>query len=200
MSMYGGKPFLGTMGGFWIKASNQLSGYRALGNDGNTYAVSGNHWFATGEHHMSTDRKAGDLCAIRGVACMRPECARMNQCMLGFVDETAGAPEGAPPLQVVHLPPGREARKNIPLATGCIDYFPDALAAVAALSKIGNDQHNKGQPLHWSREKSNDHPDCLMRHFLDRGTLDDDGVRHSAKVAWRALAILQLEIERDVNH
>jgi hypothetical protein len=34
-----------------------------------------------------------------------------------------------------------------------------------------------------------------MRHFLERGTLDKDGIRHSAKVAWRALAILQLEIE-----
>lgn len=93
------------------------------------------------------------------------------------------------------LPTEAKARKAVPLATGCLDYFPDALAAVAELSRIGNDQHNPGQPLHWSREKSNDHPDCLARHFVERGTIDTDKVRHSTKVCWRALAILQLEIE-----
>jgi hypothetical protein len=29
------------------------------------------------------------------------------------------------------------------------------------------------------------------------GTIDNDGVRHSAKVAWRALANLQKEIENE---
>lgn len=93
------------------------------------------------------------------------------------------------------LPTETNLRKDVPLATGVIDYFPDALVAVAELSKIGNDKHNPGEPLHWSRGKSNDHPDCLMRHFVDRGKIDTDGVRHSVKVAWRALAILQLELE-----
>lgn len=93
------------------------------------------------------------------------------------------------------LPTNAADRKNIPLATGFIDYFPDAIAAVAALSKIGNDQHNPGQPLHWNRSKSTDQADTLMRHFLERGTIDTDGVRHSTKVAWRALALLQLELE-----
>lgn len=86
-------------------------------------------------------------------------------------------------------------RKAVPLATGCLDYFPDALAAVAALSKTGNDKHNPGQPLHWARSKSGDEADALLRHLLDRGTIDTDGVRHSAKVAWRALALLQKELE-----
>jgi hypothetical protein len=90
-------------------------------------------------------------------------------------------------------------RKAIPLATGLIDYFPDALAAVAELSLIGGQQHNPGKPLFWDRSKSTDHGDCLMRHFLDRGTLDTDGVRHSAKVAWRALALLQTELERQAR-
>lgn len=93
------------------------------------------------------------------------------------------------------LPVLPSARKAIPLATGCLDYFPDAMAAVAALSKVGNDQHNPGQPLHWDRTKSTDHADCLLRHLVDRGTTDTDGIRHSAKVAWRALALLQTEIE-----
>jgi hypothetical protein len=74
-------------------------------------------------------------------------------------------------------------------------YFPDALADVAHLSYVGNQQHNPGQPLHWAREKSTDQEDTLLRHLMERGTVDSDGVRHSAKVAWRALAMLQLEIE-----
>lgn len=94
---------------------------------------------------------------------------------------------------------GKDAktRKAVPLATGVVDYFPDALLELAELSRIGNDQHNPGQPLHWAKEKSNDHPDCLMRHFVDRGKRDGDGVRHSTKVLWRAAAILQLEIEAE---
>ncbi len=88
-----------------------------------------------------------------------------------------------------------DKRKEIPIASGCLDYFPNALAAVAELSHVGNEKHNKGQPLHWARGKSTDEADCLIRHFLERGTVDTDGIRHSAKVAWRALAILQKEIE-----
>ena len=86
-------------------------------------------------------------------------------------------------------------RKALPLATGVLDYFPDALLAVAEVSRAGNDQHNPGEPLHWSRDKSKDHADSLARHLLERGTLDVDGKRHSAKMAWRALALLQIEIE-----
>jgi hypothetical protein len=95
------------------------------------------------------------------------------------------------------LPTDAVSRKGIPVATGCIDYFPDALIAVAELSRVGNDQHNPGKPLHWDRTKSQDEADSMMRHFIQRGTRDTDGVRHSTKVAWRALALLQKEIEHD---
>lgn len=88
-----------------------------------------------------------------------------------------------------------KARKNAPMARGVLDYFPDALAAVAELSRIGNEQHNPGQPMHWAKEKSTDHADCIMRHLADRGTKDTDDVLHSTKVAWRALAMLQIELE-----
>ncbi len=94
-----------------------------------------------------------------------------------------------------NLPTNAAARKAVPIATGFVDYFPDAIAAVAELSRIGNDQHNPGKPLHWDRSKSGDESDALMRHFVERGTIDTDGVRHSAKVAWRAMAMLQKEIE-----
>lgn len=95
------------------------------------------------------------------------------------------------------LPTGAAERKQVPIATGVVDYFPDALAAVAEVSRIGNEQHHPGTPLHWDRSKSTDESDALMRHFIERGSIDTDGVRHSAKVAWRALALLQKEIEED---
>lgn len=97
------------------------------------------------------------------------------------------------------LPTDKQARKDTPIASGVLDYFPDALAAVAKVSFIGNQQHNPGQPLHWAREKSTDESDALIRHFLERGTIDTDGTRHSAKVAWRALALLQKEIESEAD-
>lgn len=93
------------------------------------------------------------------------------------------------------LPSDASERKHVPLHSGLVKYFPDALIAIADLSWRGNEQHNPGQPLHWSREKSSDHEDCLMRHHFEAGTFDKDGVRHSTKRAWRALAALQLEIE-----
>ena len=95
------------------------------------------------------------------------------------------------------LPADAKARKDIPLASGVFDYFPDALAEVAKVSKTGNDQHNPGQPLHWARGKSTDQADTMLRHFIERGTMDTDGMRHSAKMVWRGLAILQLELEAE---
>jgi hypothetical protein len=90
-----------------------------------------------------------------------------------------------------------QQRKALPICTGVLDYFGDALLEVARCSKVGNDQHNPGQPMHWDKSKSTDEADALVRHLLDRGTRDVDGVRHSAKVAWRALALLQREIDRE---
>ena len=95
------------------------------------------------------------------------------------------------------LPVDSQDRKNIPITTGVLDYFPDAIAYVAKISKIGNDKHNPGEPLHWARAKSSDHADCIARHLVERGSLDPDGMRHSGYLAWRALAMLQLEIEAD---
>lgn len=95
----------------------------------------------------------------------------------------------------IALPTDAGERKDIPVASGFVDYFPDAMVAVATLSRIGNDQHNPGKALFWDRTKSGDEGDALMRHFIERGTIDSDGIRHSAKVAWRAMALLQKEIE-----
>jgi hypothetical protein len=86
-------------------------------------------------------------------------------------------------------------RKATPVATGVLDYFPDAIRAVANCSHVGNEQHNPGTPMHWDRAKSGDEADALVRHLMERGTMDSDGVRHTTKVAWRALALLQKELE-----
>lgn len=86
-------------------------------------------------------------------------------------------------------------RKEVPIFGGLMQYFPDALAAVAHHSYLANEKHNPGEPLHWSREKSGDHEDCIARHLANVGTFDNEGMRHSVSLAWRALALLQLEIE-----
>tara|TARA_R110001599_G_scaffold140255_4_gene320245 strand:+ start:1006 stop:1317 length:312 start_codon:yes stop_codon:yes gene_type:complete len=94
-----------------------------------------------------------------------------------------------------------QKRKETPIYSGCIAYFPLALAEIAQASFAGQQQHNPDKPLAWDRDKSGDELDSLTRHLMQAGTIDTDGVRHSAKIAWRALANLQKEIERerDVN-
>lgn len=65
------------------------------------------------------------------------------------------------------LPTDSAERKNVPLFSGVLKYAPAALAGMARISKSGNDKHNPGQPLHHARGKSNDHPDCIVRHAVD---------------------------------
>ena len=100
------------------------------------------------------------------------------------------------------LPIDDKARKATPIWTGCVMYFPDSLAAVAEVSRIGNDQHNPGEPLHWAREKSTDQMNTALRHMIDHGTgtlKDTDGAWHLAKAIWRLCAELQLTIERETK-
>ena len=89
------------------------------------------------------------------------------------------------------LPTDAAERKAIPIYSGVVKYFPDALAAVAKVSYKGNQQHHPDKPLHWDRSKSTDELDALMRHVVE-GDWD--------KVAWRALAHLQKEIENERTH
>jgi len=101
------------------------------------------------------------------------------------------------------LPVSSAARKEIPLYEGLLKYFPAALVAVARVSKVGNDKHNPGQPLHHARGKSTDHPDCIIRHLLDLESnygfgigRDETGVPQVAYIAWRALALAQEWLEK----
>lgn len=89
-----------------------------------------------------------------------------------------------------------QERKNAPVGTGVLDYFPDALMEVAKVSLAGNRQHGLGH-LHWDRSKSTDESDALIRHFMERDKIDTDGMYHAAKMVWRGLAYLQKKVEAD---
>ena len=78
-------------------------------------------------------------------------------------------------------------RKQTPIYSGFINYFPRAIVAVAQISFRGNWQHNPDSPLHWDRSKSGDELDALMRHIVD-GDWD--------AVAWRAMANLEKQLEQ----
>lgn len=112
----------------------------------------------------------------------------------------SGVLPGRQAAPVARLPDDSRARKGLPVCTGFLDYFPLAVAEVARLSQAGNDKHNPGEPLHWSRDKSADHADCLGRHLIDRDAIytDDLGNQflHATGLAWRAMANLEVTLER----
>jgi len=89
-------------------------------------------------------------------------------------------------------------RKGMPVYSGVLTYFPDALKEVSKCSLEGNNQHHKDKPLHWDKNKSIDNEDALVRHLIDHANnpMDDDGILHLAKVAWRGLAALQIYLDK----
>jgi len=96
------------------------------------------------------------------------------------------------------LPDRAVDRKATPVFSGVLAYFPDALKEVSKCSLAGQKQHNQGDKLYWDKDKSNDNADALVRHLIDHSVnpIDDDGVLHLSKVAWRALAVLQIYLEK----
>jgi len=91
-----------------------------------------------------------------------------------------------------------QERKNTPVYSGVLAYFPLVFGEIAKASLAGNKQHLEDQPLHWDRSKSTDQLDAGLRHIIDhaRGELiDDDGVYHLAKAIWRLSAELELILE-----
>jgi hypothetical protein len=93
-------------------------------------------------------------------------------------------------------------RKETPIFSGVLKYFPDALKEVSKCSFVGQQQHNPNKPLSWDRSKSGDEYDSLTRHLIDssKEDYDTDGVLHKAKIAWRALAGLQKHLETFKNN
>jgi hypothetical protein len=134
---------------------------------------------------------------------MVPRVVSCGQCLahegllpLPYHKGARAQPSNVVPIETAKKPVA-EVRKGRPVFSGVLRYFPDAILAVAEASQAGNDQHHPRKPLHWDRSKSTDHHDALARHLMDAGTMDTDGIRHSAKVVWRALAALQVEIEKE---
>lgn len=105
--------------------------------------------------------------------------------------------------RLLTLPTDSAVRKGYPILSGCLKYFPAAIAGVANVSKSGNDKHNPGQELHHARSKSTDHGDCIVRHLMDtedllaavaRGntTITPEAILLEAnQLVWRALAYSQ---------
>jgi hypothetical protein len=95
------------------------------------------------------------------------------------------------------LPTDSAMRKESPICTGFLRYFPRAAAYTSRISVLGNEKHNPGEPLHWAEGKSMDHPDCIARHLIEADTFDeDDGALHAGKLAWRALANLETVLKQ----
>ena len=124
--------------------------------------------------------------------------------------ETVGAPSQPTPAQDDILLDVQNLKIHFPVMAGFLDYFPDAVMAVAEVSFLGDAKHNKDNTsgvVFWNRGKSGDEADAIVRHLLQRGQWDTlemrDGttrkVRHSALAAWRAMANLQKEIEADMG-
>jgi hypothetical protein len=91
------------------------------------------------------------------------------------------------------LPTDSQERKQFPVYSGCIAYFPNALAQVAHLSYLGNLKHHPDKPLHWDQDKSTDEKDCEMRHMIDalQAATHEEMVTELASKAWRSLADLE---------
>ena len=78
-----------------------------------------------------------------------------------------------------------EQRKRVPIYTGFIKYFPDAIIEVTKQSTRGMLQHDTPT---WNKDISKDELDALMRHMIEEDW---------AAVAWRAMANLQRKCDEE---
>lgn len=96
------------------------------------------------------------------------------------------------------LPTDSDKRKEYPLYSGLMAYFPAALAQVSNHSYLGNQKHNPGKPLQHARGVSGDHADCILRHLVDSAEHPKGSparIDELRALAWRSLALLQEELE-----
>lgn len=115
-----------------------------------------------------------------------------------FFKDTPFAPLPDLPKVGVKLDAGKP-----PLTMGVLNYFPNALLAVAYVSAYGVDKYNlayadKG----WMRvpDGHSRYSDALGRHLVkeaDDPIDDESGLYHDQMVAWNALARLELRIRAD---
>jgi hypothetical protein len=117
---------------------------------------------------------------------------------------------------MTYIPQDDQTRKSAPLFRALLGYFPAALFEVAAHSLDSDRKHNPDSTTgpNWSRGKSMDHEDCVVRHLIDAGprrglavlplwlleklpgsSAKDAKRYHLRSLAWRALALLQEDCE-----
>ena len=80
------------------------------------------------------------------------------------------------------FPTDAEERKQYPVLTGLLLYFPHACAAVAHHSYVSNEQHNPGEPMHWATEKSIGDGNEAVRHLMEQ---------HFVAHAWRSMELCE---------
>lgn len=81
------------------------------------------------------------------------------------------------------------------LHTGCVGYFPNALAAIGRWSVKANAKHNPGEPVGWAFGKSTQHLDAALSHLTDPYGIDEEsGEIHLVNAAWRVLAALETHL------
>lgn len=101
-----------------------------------------------------------------------------------------------------HSPGAKLDAGKAPLLRGVIDYFPNALEAVAEVSGHGAEKYTWGG---WRTvpEGVDRYGDALVRHLTKEaaeGSRDgDSGLLHAAHAAWNALARLELLLAETAN-
>lgn len=101
------------------------------------------------------------------------------------------------------LDPEESKRRKLQVVfDGFLQYYPRATKEVANYSRLGNDKHNPGQPLHWAKEKSQDQANCAGRHLIDIGpdwmARDPEfNTFHAVGLAWRSMALLETVLEAE---
>lgn len=114
------------------------------------------------------------------------------------------------------FPQNDKERKNLPVFKMIAHYFPKALREVTRVCVVNNVRYNpdrKPADINWARGKSTDQLGSLFRHILE---YEADGLVFEelppevqaacgpgfervyvlAEAAWRALAALELEVEK----
>ena len=113
-----------------------------------------------------------------------------------------------------YLPADDKARKGLPLFKQITRYFPKALREITKVSVVNNVRYNPDREptdINWNRPLSADQLGSLFRHLLEHevdGKVFDlvpsdvakkTGITQVyvlAEAAWRSLAALELEIEK----
>lgn len=86
-----------------------------------------------------------------------------------------------------------------PAMRGMAAYFPNALLAVADVSRFGYVKYGEWGGWRKVDDAIPRYADAMMRHLLARASGEmfdqESKLRHAAQLAWNALALLELELQ-----